>query len=162
MTDDEFRALYERYRDPLFRFAWRLTGSPQVSEDIVHDCFVSLFKGRFDGSRASLQTYLYAAVRNLTRKHYRDSGRAFEPPAPEIPDALDQVVSDEISEQVRRAVDGLPMLQREVLLLFEYEDVPLEEIAAIVDADPGAVKSRLYRAREGLRKSLMSAKGVTK
>jgi RNA polymerase sigma-70 factor, ECF subfamily len=161
MTDDEFRSVYERHRDPLFRFAWRLTGSPQVSEDIVHDCFVSLFRGGFDSSRASMQTYLFAAARNLTRKHHRDSGREFDPPPADARDALDELVSGETSEQVRRAVEALPVLQREVLVLFEYEEVPLEEIASIVEADIAAVKSRLYRARESLRKSLLSAKGVT-
>src|SRR5579859_3914116 len=119
MTDDEFRSLYERYRDPLFRFAWRLTGSPQVSEDLVHDCFVGLYRGGFDPARASVQTYLFAAVRNLTRKHYRDTGREYDPPAGTSDDPLRQLVSGEISEQVRLAVEALPGLQREALILAE-------------------------------------------
>lgn len=162
MTDDEFRALYERYRDPLYRFAWRLTGLPQVSEDIVHECFVGLYRGAFDSSRASMQTYLYAAARNLTRKHYRETGREFDPPPAESRNPLQEMMSGEIADQVRRAVDALPLTQKEVLVLFEYEDVPLEEIARIVGLDVGAVKSRLYRARESLRKSLISAKGVSR
>ena len=48
----------------------------------------------------------------------------------------------------------LPELQREALILFEYEDLSLNEIAAVVEADVGAVKARLYRARESLKRAL--------
>ena len=54
-------------------------------------------------------------------------------------------------------------LQQEALVLFEYEGVTLEEIARIVGADVGTVKSRLHRARERLRRDLApyrSARGI--
>jgi RNA polymerase sigma factor (sigma-70 family) len=55
---------------------------------------------------------------------------------------------------VRQAIAGLPPLQREAIILFEYEELPLEAIATITGADLGAVKGRLRRARESLRKRL--------
>jgi RNA polymerase sigma-70 factor (ECF subfamily) len=73
--EEAFRTLYGRFRDPLFRFGYRLTGSAETAEDLVHDCFVGLFRGGFDARKGSLGTYLYGAVRNLARKHFRDSGR---------------------------------------------------------------------------------------
>ena len=160
MTETEFRIHYEQFRDPLFRFGYRLTGSPDIAEDLVHDCFVGLFRGGFDARRSSLKTYLYAALRNLPRKHYRDSGRG--EPADEadrdLADGpLDALISRETSAAVQQAVEQLPLLQREVLVLFEYEDLALDEISKIVDADLGAVKSRLHRARERLRKLLAPA-----
>jgi len=102
-----FQVLYERYRDPIFRFAYRLLGSVEAAEDVTHDCFLSLIKepGRFDSSRASLRTYIYAAARNLA-------------------------------------------------VLFEYDELSLAEIAAIVGADANTVKARLFRAREKLRAGL--------
>lgn len=150
----EFRAIYQEFRDPLFRFAYRLTGSAAAAEDLVHDCFVGLFRGGFDERKGSLGTYLYAAVRNLARKRFRDHAREdvsgdFEESAA---DPLDLIVAQETAEGIRQAVESLPMLQREVLILAEYEELPLEEIARIVDADIAAVKSRLHRARERLRK----------
>jgi RNA polymerase sigma-70 factor (ECF subfamily) len=162
MTDEEFRPIYERYRDPLYRFAWRLTGSPAASEDIVHDCFVGLYRGGFDSSRASMQTYLFAAARNLTRKYHRANGRDYDLMPGSQSDPLDSLVAAETAGQVRRAVEALPMMQREVLVLFEYEELSLEEVAAVVEAEVGAVKSRLYRARESLRKSLFAMKGVAR
>ena len=72
-----FLSLYERYRNPMFRFSYRLTGSMEVAEDITHDCFLSLIRnpGNFEATRGSLRTYLYAAARNLAMKHFRSVGR---------------------------------------------------------------------------------------
>jgi RNA polymerase sigma-70 factor (ECF subfamily) len=158
-----FRQLYERHRDLIFRFAYRLSGSVELAEDITHDCFLSLMSqpGRFDPARASLRTYLYAAVRNLTLKHlrHRDAGMAIEELSDELrlspaEGPLHKLLDEELSATVRRAIASLELLQREALILFEYEELTLAEVAAIVGADVGTVKARLHRARERLRKVL--------
>jgi RNA polymerase sigma-70 factor (ECF subfamily) len=155
MTEAAFRTIDSEYRDPLFRFGYRLTGSAEVAEDLVHDCFIGLFRGGFDEHRASLKTYLYGAMRNLCRKHFRDTGREVEETdVPVNSGPLDAAIARETAAAVRSAVQSLPLLQREALVLFEYEELSLDEISRIVDADVGAVKSRLSRARETLRKSL--------
>ncbi|HEY5443983.1 MAG TPA: sigma factor-like helix-turn-helix DNA-binding protein, partial [Pyrinomonadaceae bacterium] len=64
------------------------------------------------------------------------------------------VLDEELTNQVRHAVMTLPPLQREALVLFEYEDLSLSEIADITESDIGAVKGRLFRAREGLKRML--------
>jgi RNA polymerase sigma-70 factor (ECF subfamily) len=60
----------------------------------------------------------------------------------------------ERSELVAAAIARLPVLQREAIVLFTFEELPLEEIAKITGVDPGAVKSRLHRARQALRAAL--------
>ncbi len=55
---------------------------------------------------------------------------------------------------MRKAIDELPPLQREALVLFEYEELVLAEIAEIVGVDIGTVKARLHRARQCLKRSL--------
>ena len=158
-----FQILYERYRDGIFRFAYRLIGSVEAAEDITHDCFLSLIKepGRFDPARASLRTYLYAAARNLALKQFNYFSRAAaiedlqEEPAGSGSDGpVRQVLDSELSAQVEKAIAGLAPLQREALILFEYEELSLAEIGAVVGADVGTVKSRLFRAREALRQKL--------
>jgi len=158
-----FLLLYERHRQAIFRFAYRVLGSSELAEDVTHDCFLSLLMRPegFNPERASLRTYLYGAVRNLALKHFRDTGRelgmdalSVEPPVPDRESPLRRVLGDELAVKVREAVMRLPPLQREVLVLFEYEGLPLSEIAAVVGTDVGAVKSRLHRARERLRNSL--------
>jgi RNA polymerase sigma-70 factor (ECF subfamily) len=61
--ETSFAVLYQRHRDALFNWAWRLTGSETAAEDLVHDCFVALLKrpGRFRSERGTqLRTYLFA------------------------------------------------------------------------------------------------------
>ena len=155
-----FQILYERYRDPIFRFAYRLLGSVAAAEDVAHDCFLSLIKGpgRFDATKASLRTYLYAATRNLAAKRYNSFARETnleglneEPVASDRHEPIRRVLDDELAGEVERAIASLPPLQREALVLFEYEDLSLAEIAQVVGVDSGAVKARLFRARETLR-----------
>jgi RNA polymerase sigma factor (sigma-70 family) len=161
-SEEAFRALYQRYRDPLFRFAYRLTASGPLAEDLVHDCFLSLLRNAFDAKRGALRPYVYAMLRNLVYKHFRDNGREestadFDGNAIQQLSPLGELIARETAEEVSDAVAKLPLLQREVLVLFEYEQMPLAAIAGIVQADLSAVKSRLHRARERLRKTLAPA-----
>jgi len=158
-----FQILYERYRDPIFRFAYRMLGSAEAAEDVAHDCFLGLIKepGRFDATKASLRTYLYAAARNQAAKRYQKFGRESaidellnEPRTPDDHEPIQQLLDDELSGEVKRAIASLPPLQREALVLFEYEDLSLAEIGDIVGADSNTVKARLFRARDQLRTKL--------
>ena len=155
-----FLELYERYREPIFRFAYRLLGSVEIAEDVTHDCFLSLIRKpeNYRPERASLKTYLYAAARNLALKHFRSQGRETgldevieEPKDSSRRGPLRRLLDEELATLVRDAVFSLPPLQREALILFEYEGLSLNEVAEIAGTDAGAIKARLYRAREGLR-----------
>ena len=158
-----FLELYDRHRQPIFRFAYRLLGEVDIAEDVTHDCFLSLIRKpeNFRPERASLRTYLFAAARNLALKHFRNSGRETgldelteEPQLSPRHEPLRKLLDEELAAEVRRAVFSLPPLQREALVLFEYEGLSLNEIAEITGADVGAVKGRLYRARERLKSVL--------
>ena len=141
----------------LFRFAWRLSGSQPVAEDITQECFLSLIRGSaFDGSRGGLRTYLFGMARNLVFRRLRINSREAEETgdAPASIDVLADLLATERSELVARAVEQLPILQREALVLFTFEELSLDRIAEITGIEPGAVKSRLFRARESLRLAL--------
>jgi RNA polymerase sigma-70 factor (ECF subfamily) len=162
--EEAFLSIYTRHRVAMYRFACRLLGDPSAAEDVTHDCFLSLFKHpeRFDAARgATLRTYLFAAVRNLSLKQFRRAAHetlideaADEQSAPEAELPLSRVLEAELSGAVRAAVESLPALQREVLILFEFENLSLQEIAVVVGAEANTVKSRLARARAGLRRTL--------
>jgi RNA polymerase sigma-70 factor (ECF subfamily) len=158
-----FLELYERHRLPIFRFAYRLLGSVEVAEDVTHDCFLSLIRkpANFRSERGSLRSYLFAATRNLALKHFRNLGRetgldevSEEPHVSERQQPLRRLLDDELAAKVREAILSLPDFQREALVLFEYEGLSLNEISSVVGADVGAVKARLFRAREGLKSIL--------
>ncbi len=76
------------------------------------------------------------------------------PAVPRREEPLRRLLDEELVAKVRDAVAELPPLQREALVLFEYEGLALREIAEVVGTEVGAVKSRLHRARGRLRNSL--------
>lgn len=156
-SEQAFLTIYHRHRSAVFQFAWRLTGSRAAAEDVTQECFLALVRGvAFDGGRATLRTYLFGIARNLVLRRLRISEREAEEAAEAVApiDVLGDLLAAERLELVTRAVAELPLLQREAIILFTFEEFSLEEIAAIAGVDAGAVKSRLHRARESLRAAL--------
>lgn len=158
-SETAFLLLFERHRERVFRVAYRLTSSVSAAEDIVQECFLGLLDapGRFDPAKGSLPTYLYGAVRNHARKYYglRDGDVELEDTEPDDTAEPSCVfLQREQSQVIQQAVSALPLPQREALILFQYEELPLEEIAVILGIEVGAVKSRLHRARARLKRIL--------
>lgn len=161
-----FLLLYERHRTVVFRFACRMLGRPELAEDVTQECFLSILRRpeAFQPQRASLRTYLCAIARHLAFKQLRKMGQETtveEPPEPRSDgsarpagDPLDEVIAGEAATVVRAAVERLPPLQREAVVLFEYQEMSLADIAAVCETDVGTIKSRLHRARERLRRVL--------
>jgi RNA polymerase sigma-70 factor (ECF subfamily) len=157
VTDAEFQAAFEQHKDAVYRFAWRMYGSAAAAEDITQDVFVGLLKNpdRFDPARGTLRAFLLGIARNLTLKRWRAEHR-FEPLDEDgavVAEPID-LHRGEVGDIVGRAVRALQPLQREAVILVEYEGLTLAEVARAVDADVGTVKSRLHRARENLRRTL--------
>jgi RNA polymerase sigma-70 factor (ECF subfamily) len=158
-SETAFMLLFERHREVIFRVACRLTNSTAAAEDITQECFLGLLNapGRFDPAKGSLRTYLYGAVRNHARK-YRGLREGEidldETEIDEAPEPSQVFLQQEQSQVIQQAISTLPLQQREALILSQYEELPLEEIAAILGIDIGAVKSRLHRARARLKRIL--------
>lgn len=140
----------------MYRFVYRLLGRADLAEDITQDCFLAILRDpqRFDAARGEMKTYLFAIARNLALKRYRDDHSDREVTQDWAGSVADRRADQEISVAVAQAVGQLPELQRETLILFEFEGFALSEIARIVNADVGSVKSRLHRARERLKRML--------
>jgi RNA polymerase sigma-70 factor (ECF subfamily) len=163
MTRAEVERAFTAHKDAVYRFAWRM--APEAADDIAQEVFLRLLRGQvhFDEARGSLRSFLLGVARNLALQHLRSNAR-WEPIDEEqfVASPLFAVrlkadtASDsfEIGEIVGRAVRALPPLQRDVFILAEYEELSLDEIARAVDTNVGAVKARLHRARENLRRML--------
>jgi RNA polymerase sigma-70 factor (ECF subfamily) len=160
MTRTAFRSAYHTHKDAVYWFAWRMTNSPDASEDIVQEVFFSLLRqpGRFDCTKAPLRPFLLGIARNLALKRWRDENRWTVLDDEQFVAEPVDVTRGEAVRMVEAAVGSLPPLQREVLLLAEYEELSLEEIACAVEAEVGTVKARLHRARENLRRMLAPLK----
>lgn len=150
--------LFDEHHMPLFRFAWRLCGRTADAEDLVQECFLSLLRpeSTFDGRRAHLRTYLFGAVRNQAWKRLRrreESSEGLHEMA-DLRSPEDHTLRTEVEHAVARAIRRLPESQQEVLILAQYEQLPLAEIAEMLEIELGAVKSRLQRARATLKDML--------
>jgi RNA polymerase sigma-70 factor (ECF subfamily) len=160
MTEAKFEVVFREHKDAVYRFAWRVTSSPATAEDITQEVFLSLLRhpDRFDPARGALRPFLLGIARNLALKRWRTESRWENLEDEQFDAAPVNVGSAEIGEIVGKAVGSLPPLQREVLVLAEYEELSLEEIARVVNSEVGTVKSRLHRARENLRRMLAPLK----
>jgi RNA polymerase sigma-70 factor (ECF subfamily) len=160
----EVLRLFDQHHRPLYRFAWRLTGSAADAEDSVQEAFLALLRPdcAFDPARSDIRTYLYGAVRNQCRKRLRGFAKddVTEPSDVRTPEAA--ALRGEVADAVAAAVTALPETQREILILAHYEQLPLAEIAEIAGLELGAVKSRLQRARAALREALAAFAPVEK
>ncbi len=166
MTEPAFQAAYHSHKDVLYRFACRMTGSAAAAEDIAQDCFLALWRNpqTYDPSRGALRAFLLGMARNLVLKRWRTQ-RPHDPLEDEslICGPLD-LEGEERAQTVARALQTLPPLQREAVILAEYEEMSLEEIASATECDLAAVKSRLHRGRQNLRRllaPLLETKGST-
>ena len=160
MTEADIQIAFDEHKDAVYRFAWRMTHSEAAAEDIAQDVFLALLRrpDRFDPIRGTLRAFLFGIARNLALKRWRNENRwtvldderfIANPVEPD---------RSEIAETIGEAVRALPPLQREALIMAEYEELSLEEIALAVESEIGTVKSRLHRARENLRRMLAPLK----
>jgi RNA polymerase sigma-70 factor (ECF subfamily) len=149
---------FDQYHRAVHDFAYRLTRRTDVAEDVVQECFLAFVRApeRYDPGRGTMKTYLFSIARNLTLKHYRDHREEDPFDEEHAPLVLDPRAAMDVSSAVAAAVACLPALQQEALVLFEYSGSTLEEIAHIVGADIGTVKSRLHRGRARLRRLLIA------
>jgi RNA polymerase sigma-70 factor, ECF subfamily len=160
VTENELKAAFEDHRDAVYRFAWRMMNSASAAEDVAQDVFLSLVRhpGRFDPGRGKLRSFLLGITRNLVLKRWRDDSPWEEFIEERFAATPVRTEAGTIAEVVAEAVRLLPPLQREVLILAEYEELSLDEIACAVESEIGTVKSRLHRARENLRRMLAPLK----
>jgi RNA polymerase sigma-70 factor, ECF subfamily len=162
-----FSQLYQRYRNRVYGFAYRMLGTQEAAEDVTHEAFLLLIRQpeRYQAARGSLLTFLCAVARNHIFQHLRRQGR-YAPEQIETSsecnevgarspfDPLSDLLERELAAQVEAALARLPVTQREAIVLREYQELSYEEIAAVIGADTNVVKARLYRARQTLAKRL--------
>ena len=156
-TGDEaaFTAVYRLWQGPIFRFGLRMSGSPQVAEDVTQEVFMALITGagRYDPARGSLPSYLFGIARNQALRRLEK-----ERPYVAIPEgehegpSLDPSVFEDLARgerirRVREAVLGLPPHYREVVVLFDLQLLSYQETADALGCAVGTVRSRLHRAR---------------
>jgi RNA polymerase sigma factor (sigma-70 family) len=161
--------LMEHWELPLKSFLGRIVLNASEAEDLAQETFVAVWQNRARfRPGAEFKPWVFTIALNLARKRLRWWRRrpstsldewmeTDSAPAGSYRDekvGSDRLARAETGAAVRDAIAALPADLREAIVLFEYEDLSHAEIAAIVDATPKAVETRIHRAKEKLRAAL--------
>lgn len=163
-----FDLLVHQYGDRIYNYVRRMVHHPQDSEDLTQEVFVRAFTGmkQFDG-RSQLSTWLFRIATNLCIDYHRQKkrrpeaisltlkdeaheGEQFEI-ADRCADALDRLLTQELQHVVEEAIANLSPKLKIVLLLYDVEELPYEEISRVLSLPIGTVKSRLFLARSQIK-----------
>jgi RNA polymerase sigma-70 factor (ECF subfamily) len=154
-----FAELYRRRQAALYRFAFQMSGSEAIAEDVVQEVFLALIRQapRYDAARGSVAAFLYGVARNHVLRAVDGRRGAAEPDAERVAAAGDlagDVMRSRMIESVRAAVLALPLHYREAVVLCDLQEVPYEQAAEALGCPVGTVRSRLHRARQMLAERL--------
>jgi RNA polymerase sigma-70 factor (ECF subfamily) len=165
--EDAFAALFAERSVPLYGYLSRLSGDPELAEDLVQECFVRLYQRRAlpDDAAAWLVTVAHNLLRDDHRRGVRRGRllleRTAEVPAGEPPAPADAAtLATERIEAVRRALAQLPLRDRQLLLL-RHEGYGYREIADLLQLTPSGIGTMLARATDAFRKAFHDLYGAS-
>ena len=154
-TPGAFGAIFDRHGSTLLRFLARRV-DPAEAEDLLGD----VFRIAFERDRDSARPWLYGIAANVVAKHHRSEARKFRAMARV---SAERLLDDDPAERAVAAADAdarwtrvmdaigtLPEAERQVLLLFAWEELSYDEIALALGVPVGTVRSRLSRGRARL------------
>lgn len=169
-----FDEVYRSYSEKLYRMAFFITGNKSDSEDILQDTFVQCFLHRQELKMADrFEPWIFQILtRRAWRTQKKKKGKqevSFEAILDhENPGFAERILEDtksnsvlgvllaaEERQQIARAIAGLDIRYRTVLLLYYFNDMSMKEIAQTTRTLEGTVKSRLHKARNLLKKELL-------
>jgi RNA polymerase sigma-70 factor, ECF subfamily len=163
-SSEAFTELFHRYKQPIYGFFCRRVSNSANAEELTQETFFALLRAavRYE-PRALFRTYLYAIGFKILRAHRRKAafraaflGHRNSAPDPSKRDATESTL------WVRRAVEKLNPLDREIVMLREFEQLSYAEIADLLQLPLNTVRSRLSRARTALRDLLEPSTSPTK
>jgi RNA polymerase sigma-70 factor, ECF subfamily len=157
-----------RYKNPVYHFILRLSGNSSEAEDFAQEVFLRLHQAKDSYQpTGKFSTWLFSIAHNLVISRMRrlkwwalwprkddESEELVEFPSPD-PSPKDVATGNEISKLVQSSMQSLPFLQKEALILREYENLNYEEISKILNKSLGSVKTLIHRARENLKIKLL-------
>jgi RNA polymerase sigma factor (sigma-70 family) len=158
-----FDQLIERWHGPLWRYLRRVVGDPDAAAETLQDTWLRVLRALPDlREPGRLRPWLFTIARRTSMDRLR---RKYAEPASMPLDDVDVAGPDESLEPaleletMHHELERMPIVEREVLVLFYLEELTIEQLAEVLAVPVGTVKSRLFRARRMLRRQ-MTAKGV--
>jgi RNA polymerase sigma-70 factor (ECF subfamily) len=159
LAPSKFADIYNEHSRAIYYLALRFLGDPQKAEDATHDVFLKAFR-KMDSFRgeSSWRTWLYRITinhcRNLQqswndRHMFSNADDAVWDNAPAKTDSPFRVLeTKELGQRIQKALDGLSDEYRLLLLLVADEQLSYEQVGALTEQTPDAVRGKLHRARK--------------
>ena len=165
---DVLDALIEQYQHRLLRYLAHMTGNQATAEDLFQETWIRVLeKGHQYDGKSKFSTWLMTIAHNVAIDHLRkrtpasldemrdtEDAAPFEPTA-KGPSPFEQAAASEDRRRIQAALEQIPAIFREVLVLRFQEQMKLEEIARLVGIPLATVKTRLYRGVLALRPALV-------
>lgn len=154
-----WEAVMRLHQEPVFRFAYLLVGDQDEAEDIAQETFLRAYRAftRFDPERA-LRPWLLSITANLSRNSRRSLGRymaalnrLFQVDDREVEGIEERSLRREEDQVVWKAIQSLSGIDRQVIYLRYFVELPVDEVAQVTGVASGTVKSRLHRSLKRLR-----------
>ncbi|TLD40372.1 MAG: RNA polymerase sigma-70 factor, ECF subfamily [Candidatus Jettenia ecosi] len=173
----EFEEIAMRHIDSLYNMALRLILNKEEAEDLVQETYLKAYRffNTFEKG-TNIKAWLFKILRNTFINKYRktmsmpneffyedteslnnhvtyDQEKRSEEPSDTLESKYTDL-SNLMEDDVKHAIDSLPLEYRETVLLSDVEELPYKDIAEITNVPIGTIKSRLNRGRKLLQKSL--------
>ena len=150
-----FRILMQAYQEPLYRHVRRLVFDHDDANDVIQNCFVKVFRNieRFEG-KSKLFTWLYRIATNeaitfLNTRNRKETDTIDDPNNAYLANQLKADTffdGDDIQLRLQQAIATLPDKQRAVFNLRYYDEMPYEEMSAVLETSVGALKASYHHA----------------
>lgn len=158
-----FDLLLAEISPSILRYLERYVGNHALAEDLLQETLIRISKGfeTFDG-RSSLKTWAFTIANHVAADYFRKPERRKE--IVEIEEAMEvedpgqpiaeRLIGGEMNQCVRQVIDSLPETYRAVLILYDLEELSIEQTAEICQCSVGNAKIRVHRARQRLKEAL--------
>lgn len=151
----EYEKLYTKYSDKVFNYFWYRTGHDKMlSEDLMQETFLRGFQhlNRFNYRGYSYLTYLITIAHNVLVDHYRKPKSVPFEAIDDIPyEVIEDIEKKSDAEVLWRAIQDLPQSNRDKLLMYYQQDMPIRDIAIATGTTENAVKLSLSRTKKKLK-----------
>ncbi|NMA85942.1 MAG: sigma-70 family RNA polymerase sigma factor [Tissierellia bacterium] len=155
--EEAYIELVELYGNKLLRTLYLMTRDEKEAEDIVQETFIRVFKyiDSFKGD-SSLYTWVYRISQNIAKDKLVSQTITIPYEDIEISsENIEEILVDKINREIlKKELNELNFIYKQVIILFYYEDLSIKEISQILEEKEGTIKSRLSRGRNLLKKAL--------
>ena len=160
-----FDQLIERWHEPVAKYLRRLAGTEEAAEEVAQDAWLRILRGidRLRDGR-KLRPWLFGIARRALMDRLREQYALPTLTEVEMADIPAEPANADLEDELRtmeRHLGELPAVEREVLTLFYLRELSLNDVAEVLGVPVGTVKSRLFRARQLLRRAIDSHGGCT-